>query len=410
MRVISGSAKGRRLQTTAGRRVRPTSDKVKEALFNILGSRVSLQGARVLDLFAGSGALGIEALSRGAAHVTFVEPAVGALRALRRNLEVCGFTARATLVACTVHQGLQRLQREGARFDGVLADPPYERGMVQRTLDDVTALGLLRGDAWVVVEHHAGEAPRGEHGNLHLTHVRHYGKTTLALFEVQEAMAKKKEAAGQMRRAVYAGSFDPITYGHIDVIRRAVNVFDEVVVAVAMKTSDPNKDTALFSAADRVEMIRESLKDDEGRIVADSFSGLLVDYCEKVDARVSIRGLRAVSDFEYEFQMAMMNRHLKPRIETVFMAASEAHFYTSSRLVKEVARLGGDVRGLVPDPVYSRLMEKIGRRLKPDSRQRWRAARRRHPTIAVRAFAGQASSRSHTSTSLRSCVSSGLLA
>ena len=160
-------------------------------------------------------------------------------------------------------------------------------------------------------------------------------------------------------RAVYAGSFDPITNGHLDVIRRAVEVFDQVIVAVAGNTSDPKKDRALFSADDRVAMIREALGDLGDRATAATFTGLLVDYCEAVGAGVIIRGLRAVSDFEYEFQMAMMNRHLKPHIETVFMTAGETHFYTSSRLVKEVVSLGGDVRGLVPDAVYKRLMQKL---------------------------------------------------
>ncbi|HYD50014.1 MAG TPA: pantetheine-phosphate adenylyltransferase, partial [Terriglobales bacterium] len=159
-------------------------------------------------------------------------------------------------------------------------------------------------------------------------------------------------------RAVYAGSFDPITFGHIDVIERALNVFDEVVIAIANTTSDPAKSNSLFTAAERVEITREALADHQG-VTVDSFTGLLVDYCEQVGARVSIRGLRAVSDFEYEFQMAMMNRHLKSHIETVFMAASESHFYTSSRLVKEVARLGGDVTGLLPDPVLRRLLAKL---------------------------------------------------
>jgi pantetheine-phosphate adenylyltransferase len=164
---------------------------------------------------------------------------------------------------------------------------------------------------------------------------------------------------GQMTRAVYAGSFDPITNGHLDVIRRAIEVFDQVIVAVASNTSDPQKDRALFTADERVAMIRESLADTGGRATADRFSGLLVDYCERIGARVIIRGLRAVSDFEYEFQMAMMNRHLKPHIETFFMTAGENYFYTASRLVKEVARLGGDVKGLLPEPVLKRLKAKL---------------------------------------------------
>lgn len=175
-------------------------------------------------------------------------------------------------------------------------------------------------------------------------------------------MAAKKSQQTALTRAVYAGSFDPITNGHIDIVRRALNVFDEVIVAVAYTTSDPKKSSTLFTPDERVEMIRETLADTNGRARADRFTGLLVDYCDQVDAHVSIRGLRAVSDFEYEFQMAMMNRHLKRHIETMFMAASEAHFYTSSRLVKEVARLGGDVSGLLPAAVSERLLARLAER------------------------------------------------
>jgi pantetheine-phosphate adenylyltransferase len=156
--------------------------------------------------------------------------------------------------------------------------------------------------------------------------------------------------------AIYPGSFDPITNGHIDIIRRALRVFPRVTVAVAY---NPNKDAAMFTPAERVDMIRQALADVGDRIIADSFTGLLVDYAERIGAQVLIRGLRAVSDFEYEFQMTMMNRHLKPKIETVFMMAGEQYFYTSSRLVKEVATFGGDVRNLVPDFVMDRFAERI---------------------------------------------------
>jgi pantetheine-phosphate adenylyltransferase len=158
------------------------------------------------------------------------------------------------------------------------------------------------------------------------------------------------------RKAVYAGSFDPITKGHLDIVRRALGVFDDVVVAVAY---NPEKDNALFTAAERVDMIRKALTEIADRVTVDSFAGLLVDYCDRVHAHAIIRGLRAVSDFEYEFQMAMMNRHLNSRVETYFMTASEAYFYTASRLVKEVASLGGDVSGLVPPVVHRALVEKL---------------------------------------------------
>ncbi len=160
-------------------------------------------------------------------------------------------------------------------------------------------------------------------------------------------------------KAVYAGSFDPITRGHVDIVQRGLSVFDEMIVAVATNAA---KDAALFSCEERVAMIREALASAGDRVTVDTFGGLLVDYCDRIGARAIIRGLRAVSDFEYEFQMAMMNRHLNNRVETYFMTASESYFYTASRLVKEVASLGGDVSGLVPPGVQRALVERFGGR------------------------------------------------
>jgi pantetheine-phosphate adenylyltransferase len=160
------------------------------------------------------------------------------------------------------------------------------------------------------------------------------------------------------RVAVYPGSFDPITNGHADLVRRSLQVFDRVIVAVAF---NPEKDAAWFTPEERVEMIRAAFRAEGDRIEADKFSGLLVHYALSKGANVIVRGLRAVADFEYEFQMTMMNRHLTPEIETIFMMTGESHFYTSSRLVKEVVGLGGDVAGLVPDVVLPRLLERARR-------------------------------------------------
>ena len=171
-------------------------------------------------------------------------------------------------------------------------------------------------------------------------------------------MASRNQSATEPRTAVYAGSFDPITNGHVDLIERSLQVFDRVIMAVAY---NPHKDSALFTPKERVAMIDEVFSHHRGRVIGDSFPGLLVDYVQQMGAKVIIRGLRAVADFEYEFQMTMMNRHLNPSIETIFMMAGEAHFYTSSRLVKEVVSLGGEVRGLVPDPVLRKLREKLRR-------------------------------------------------
>jgi len=158
--------------------------------------------------------------------------------------------------------------------------------------------------------------------------------------------------------AVYPGSFDPITNGHVDLIRRSLQVFDQVIVAVAFNAQ---KDSAWFTPEERTEMIRDTFRSEGKRVVADAFSTLTVDYAASKGAGVIIRGLRAVADFEYEFQMTMMNRHLRPQVETIFMMTGESHFYTSSRLVKEVASLGGNVAGQVPDAVLPRLVERAAR-------------------------------------------------
>ena len=154
--------------------------------------------------------------------------------------------------------------------------------------------------------------------------------------------------------ALYPGSFDPITNGHLDVIERAARLFDHVLVAVA----DNNAKNALFSTEDRVSLIRQSVSA-LPNVKVTSFKGLLVDFAAASGARVVVRGLRAVTDFEYEFQMALMNKTLRPDLETIFLASREVFTYVSSRVIKEVARLGGDVTRMVPAPVASALAAKF---------------------------------------------------
>jgi pantetheine-phosphate adenylyltransferase len=156
-----------------------------------------------------------------------------------------------------------------------------------------------------------------------------------------------------MKLAVYPGSFDPLTNGHVDIIERGTRLFDKIVVAILVNVDK----SPLFSMQERVDIVREVFKG-HPNVEVDTFEGLLVDYVAARKADVIVRGLRALSDFETEFQMALMNRRLNSHIETVFMMPAEQYTYISSRLIKEVFSLGGQVRGLVPEIVESRLREK----------------------------------------------------
>jgi pantetheine-phosphate adenylyltransferase len=155
-------------------------------------------------------------------------------------------------------------------------------------------------------------------------------------------------------RAIYPGSFDPLTNGHLDLIERGSKIFDELIVAV-LRNAEKNP---LFSEEERRDMLQEMVKPYEN-VRVDTFQGLLVHYAVQVKAKAVLRGIRAISDYEYELQMALMNRKLQPQLETVFMMPADQYSYLSSRLVKEVFQLGGSVRGLVPAMVEERMREKL---------------------------------------------------
>ena len=157
-----------------------------------------------------------------------------------------------------------------------------------------------------------------------------------------------------IRKAVYPGSFDPITNGHLDIIQRGTRMFDRVVIAVLENEGK----SPLFQVAERVELLRHTTRQ-MGNVEVQSFNGLLVDFMKRIDAQVLVRGIRAVSDYEYEFQMALMNRELSAEVETIFMMPAVEYTYVSSRLVKEVFRLGGDISRLVPPIVIEKLRAKL---------------------------------------------------
>jgi pantetheine-phosphate adenylyltransferase len=162
-----------------------------------------------------------------------------------------------------------------------------------------------------------------------------------------------------MRTAIYPGSFDPLTNGHLDVVQRATKLFDRVVVAIAKSESKH----PLFTLEERVEMVARAVEH-LPNVKADSFEGLLIEYVERVGAQAVVRGLRAVSDFEFEFQLALMNRKLNERIETIFMMPKDTYTFLSSRIVKEIATLHGEISDFVPPHVRAALEGKLGRRQK----------------------------------------------
>jgi len=158
-----------------------------------------------------------------------------------------------------------------------------------------------------------------------------------------------------MRTVIYPGSFDPLTNGHLDIVHRAARLFDKVIVAVAKNESK----NPLFTMSERLGLVRQSVTE-LPNVEVDSFEGLLVEYVEANGGQAVIRGLRAVSDFEFEFQLALMNRKLNERVETIFMMPKDTYTFLSSRIVKEIARLGGDVQSFVPPAVVKALRKKFG--------------------------------------------------
>jgi pantetheine-phosphate adenylyltransferase len=168
----------------------------------------------------------------------------------------------------------------------------------------------------------------------------------------------KRKLMADLRIAVYPGSFDPITNGHVDIVQRALTMFDRVIVAIAENV----RKAPLFSVEERKQHILDAVGGGaRSRVEVDAFEGLLVDYVQKRGARIVVRGLRALADFEYEFQLAHMNRRLGKGIDTIFLMTSEKDFYVSSSLVKEVAQFGGKVTGLVPTSVETALYERLGK-------------------------------------------------
>lgn len=338
MRVIAGSARGIRLAPVPPG-VRPTADRVRESLFNSLGQLFA--GGEVLDLYAGTGSLGIEALSRGFEGAVFVEKDRRVAAVIRENLQRTRFGERAEVRVGEVGRVLDRFVGEGRIFDLILLDPPYriaptEMGGVLPRLP-----ALLAPEGRVVVE--SGEPP-GVGGTNKKGVTRRYGGTFVTTFRRPELT---------MNVAICPGSFDPVTTGHVDIIRRAAGIFDHVVIGVG---SNLRKQPRL-EASERAQLI-EKVTTDLDNVSVELMVGLLVEFAREQGAKVIVKGLRAVSDFELEFEQAQLNRTLYPELETVFIMSAAEHSFLSSSAVREIARFGGDLRGLVPEDILGTVRER----------------------------------------------------
>jgi 16S rRNA (guanine966-N2)-methyltransferase len=353
-RIIGGFAGGRRLAVPAGRGTRPTSDRAREGLFaTILAIRGPLDGARALDLYAGSGAVGLEALSRGASDVVLVEADARAARVIRGNIEALQLPG-ARLLASTVERVLARGPGDQPQRDLVFADPPYAvpDAEVHQTLAALRERGWLASGALVVVERSTKAGPFTWPAGYTPDRSRGYGEATFWYGLAAGAGPAEASPPGgglSVRRVVCPGSFDPVTNGHLDIVTRAAKLYDEVVVAVLL---NPNK-SPLFTVDERVEMLREVTKE-LGNVQVAKFDGLIVDFCKANDVSAIVKGLRAVSDFDYELQMAQMNYN-QAGVETLFISTNPLYAFLSSSLVKDFAKYGGDVTSLVPGPVLDRL-------------------------------------------------------
>ena len=283
MRIVAGQWKGRRITAPPGTLVRPTLDRVREAWMSIL--QLDLPGARVLDLYAGSGALGLEALSRGAASADFVENASRSLAALDANIEALGAGTLAR-----VH----RTQSASVREDALPPAPSMS--------PSADPLSFEEAKNWP----RSGLTPASARFSVSSTRAGPRCRKGATPGATERRRSPSIEARSErVTIAIYAGSFDPLTRGHEDLIHRSCEFVDGLVVAIANNTSKK----PLFTVEERMKLISSTVGDDK-RIQVKQFEGLLVDFAKKVGASLNIRGLRAVSDFEYEFQMALMNRHM----------------------------------------------------------------------------------------------------
>jgi 16S rRNA (guanine(966)-N(2))-methyltransferase RsmD/pantetheine-phosphate adenylyltransferase len=310
-----------------GTAVRPTTDRVKEAVFNLVQRKVA--GAVVLDLFGGSGAQGIEALSRGAQKAVFADIAKEACAVIQKNLSKIKTVA--TVLNKDYRGALSQIALSGEKFDLIFLDPPHGKGLEEDALLIIEQKNLLREGGVIVLETARGEKLCRMPHSLQDTDTRDYGSVTVRLIR-------------RATKAAVTGTFDPFTSGHLYLVEKTLQTFDFVHIVVLQ---NPDK-TPYFSLQKRFDFIEKTLKPFKKRIKAVYYEGMTVEYCNQNGIEYIVRGARNQADYEYEFQMAEYNKKAGG-VTTLILPAKDAQI--SSTLVRQRLQAGQDIEGLVDSKV-----------------------------------------------------------